>query len=112
MKSEPNRISERRFLAINFWVGSRDNGYLVGPVLVSTPDYHQFHLWDEPAVAILREDEYQIVKLYPRSLTYDAATKLFAADFPPGAASRSTAGRFAPDGIFRAAPGRHYALTA
>ena len=74
---------QRRFLVINFWVGSHDNGYLAGPVLVSTADFERFHFWDELSAAMLEEDEYQIVKLYPRGLTYDQATQQFAQDFPP-----------------------------
>jgi hypothetical protein len=47
----------RRFLAINFRVGSRESTYLVGPTLISTRDYIWFHFWDEPSAAILGEDD-------------------------------------------------------
>jgi hypothetical protein len=74
--------AQRRFLVINFWIGSRDDGVLEGPVLVSTADYQRFHLWDEPYAATLAEDEYQIVKLYPRGLSFDDAAYRFAREYP------------------------------
>jgi hypothetical protein len=83
MNAHPESVPEqRRFLVINFWIGSRDDGLLEGPVLVSTGDYERFHLWDEPYAALLNEDEYQIVKLYPRGLTYEEATRRFASEYP------------------------------
>lgn len=75
-------MEQRRFLAINFWVGIRTEGYPVGPVLVSTSDYERFHFWDEPSAALLGADEYEIIKLYPRGLTYDEVTRQYAKDFP------------------------------
>ena len=74
---------QRRFLAINFCVGTRQNGYLVGPVLVSTRDYVQFHFWDEPFAAEFDLDGYEIIKLYPRDMTYDEASRQFTKDFAP-----------------------------
>jgi hypothetical protein len=76
------KMEQRRFLAINFRVGTRENGYLVGPALVSTSDYAHFHLWDEPSAALLDVDDYEIIKLYPRGLTYDAVAQQFAQNFP------------------------------
>lgn len=73
---------QRRFLVINFWIGSQDDGLLEGPVLVSTSDYERFHLWDEPYAAALAEDEYQIIKLYPRGLSFEEAARRFAREFP------------------------------
>ena len=65
MAAQHERMPElRRFLVINFRVGSRDTGYLVGPALVSTCDYKQFHLWEEPSAAVLSDDEYEVVKVY------------------------------------------------
>ena len=72
----------RRFLAIYFRVGLCENSYLSGPVLVSTCDYAQFHFWDEPCAAELANDEYEILKLYPRGLTCDEAARQFELDFP------------------------------
>ena len=74
-------IEQRRFLAINFWIGTRENGYLIGPALVSTSDYELFHFWDEPLAATLSADDYEIMKLYPRGLTIEEATQQFAKDF-------------------------------
>jgi hypothetical protein len=73
---------QRRFLAINFRVGTCENGYLIGPALVSTSDYARLHFWDEPYAAEFDAEDYQIVKLYPRGLTYDQAARQFAKDFP------------------------------
>jgi hypothetical protein len=84
MAVQRDSLSEqRRFLAINFRVGTRENGYLIGPALVSTSDYAQFHFWDEPGAAEFDADDYEIVKLYPRGLTYDEAARQFSTDFPP-----------------------------
>ena len=89
-------MEQRRFLAINFWVGTRENGYLVGPALVSTSDYAHFHLWDEPSAAMLDVDEYEIIELYPRGLTYDAVVQQFAQNFPSATTRPHTsAGRVA-----------------
>jgi hypothetical protein len=73
---------QRRFLVINYWIGSRDDGILDGPVLVSTRDYEHFHLWDEPYAAALSEAEYQIIELYPRGMTFEEAARRFAGEFP------------------------------
>ena len=78
-------MEQRRFLAINFWVGPRTEGYLVGPILVSTSDYERFHFWDEPSAALLGAGDYEIVKLYPRGLSYEEVTRQFATDFSPAA---------------------------
>ena len=72
----------RRFLVINFRAGTRENGYLVGPALVSTRDYKRLHFWDEPSAAVLSEDDYEIVKIYRLGLTYDQVTGQYAKDFP------------------------------
>src|SRR6266545_7952588 len=96
----------RRFLVINFRIGSRENGYLVGPALVSTRDYTWFHLWDEPSTAALGEDDYEVVKVYRLGLTYDEVTRQFTNDFPPLAATtHRSAGWTGPDGIFYSAEG-------
>src|SRR5215472_555805 len=96
----------RRFLAINFRVGTRDNGYLIGPALVSTSDYRRFHLWDEPSAAVLGEDDYEVVKVYRLGLTYDEVVQRFAKDFPPTATEPArSAGWIAPDGTFFSAAG-------
>src|SRR6185295_13979401 len=91
LQPEPE-TEQRRFLAINFWIGSRENGYLIGPALVSTCDYELFHFWDEPLAATLGADDYEIMKLYPRGLTFDEATRQFTKDFVRAAvgARRST----------------------
>ncbi|MBK9714203.1 MAG: hypothetical protein IPO81_23290 [Kouleothrix sp.] len=96
---------KRRFLVINYWIGSRDDGYLDGPVLVSTVDYERFHLWDEPVAAVLGEGEYEIVKLYPRGLALDEAERRFASDFPEGS-GESPAERRAADQALWADLGR------
>ena len=96
----------RRFLVINFRVGSRENGYLVGPALVSTRDYKRFHFWDEPSAAMLSEDDYEIVKVYRLGLTYDQVTGQYAKDFPPtGTQPSRSIGLIAPDGTFFSAEG-------
>ena len=96
----------RRFLAINFRIGSRENGYLVGPALVSTRDYKRFHLWDEPSAAVLDEDDYEVVKVYRLGLTYDEVTRQYANDFPLTATGLDrSAGWIAPDGTFFSAEG-------
>ncbi len=108
----------RRFLVINFRVGTRDNGYFVGPALVSTRDYKRFHYWDEPNEAVLGEDDYEVVKVYRLGLTFDEVTRQFTIDFPPLAATtHRSAGWTGPDGIFYsaegwAARGRPYVGTA
>ena len=94
MEAQPRVLPEqRRFLVINYWIGNCDDGYLDGPVLVSTGNYEQFYLWDEPYAADLSEDEYQIVELYPRGLTYDEASRRFDAEFPGVAGGRTPAER-------------------
>jgi hypothetical protein len=91
---------QRRFLVINFWVGTRENGYLVGPTLVSTRDYERFHYWDESGYALLGEEDYEVVKVYPLGLTYDEVAQQFARDFPPDAGRSRAAGWIATDGAF------------
>jgi len=78
-----HRPEPRRFLVINFRVGTNEGTYLVGPVLVSTRDYRRFHFWDEPSAAVLGEHDYEVVKAYRPGLTYDQVTRQFAKDFPP-----------------------------
>jgi hypothetical protein len=96
----------RRFLVINFRVGSRDNGYLVGPALVSTCDYQQFHLWDEPSAAVLSADDYEVVKIYRLGLTYAEVSRQYATDFPLTATGPSRSiGLIAPDGTVFSAEG-------
>jgi hypothetical protein len=96
----------RRFLVINFRVGTRENGYLVGPALVSTRDYKRFHYWNEPNAVVLGEDDYEVVKVYRLGVTYDEVTGLFVKDFPP-ATTRPyySAGWIGPDGTFFSAEG-------
>ena len=107
MAAQYQRISEqRRFLVINFRVGSRENGYLVGPALVSTCDYQQFHLWDEPSAAVLGEDDYELVKVYRLGLSYDEVARQFAQDFPSiTTGPNRSAGWIALDGTFYSAQG-------
>jgi hypothetical protein len=96
----------RRFLVINFRVGTRENGYLVGPALVSTRDYRRFHYWDEPGAAVLGADDYEVVKIYRPGLTYDEVTRRFAKDFPlPPTRPYHSIGLIAPDGTFFSAEG-------
>jgi hypothetical protein len=96
----------RRFLVINFLVGSHEDGYLVGPALVSTRDYKRFHYWDEPSAAVLEKDDYEVVKVYRLGVTYNEVTRQFAKDFPPSATGPyRTAGFIAPDGAFFSAEG-------
>jgi hypothetical protein len=91
----------RQFLVINFRVGSCESGYLVGPALVSTPDYRRFHLWDEPDAAVLGEDDYEIVKVYRLGLNYDEVTRQFAKEFPHAVTGRNrAAGWITADGTF------------
>jgi hypothetical protein len=105
MAPQYQRTSEqRRFLAINFRVGSRESGYLVGPVLVSTRDYTWFHFWDEPSAASLGEDDYEVVKVYRLGLTYDRVARQFAQDFSPiTSGPYRSAGWIASDGTFYSA---------
>jgi hypothetical protein len=96
----------RRFLVINFRVGTRENGYLVGPALVSTRDYKRFHFWDEPSAAVLSEDDYEIVKVYRLGLTYDQVTGQYLKDFPSTSTEPyRSIGLIAPDGSFFSAEG-------
>jgi len=96
----------RRFLVINFRIGSRESGYLVGPALVSTCDYQQFHLWDEPSAAVLGADDYEVVKVYRLGLTYDEVTRQFTNDFPSVTTGPyRSAGWIALDGTFYSAQG-------
>ena len=104
-QSEPPP-EQRRFLVIKFRVGSRENGYLVGPTLVSTRDYKRFHYWDEPAAATLEADDYKVVKVYPLGMTYGEVSLLFAKDFPPAATEPGqSAGWITSDGTFFSAEG-------
>ena len=84
------KIEQRRFLAIYFRVGTSENGYLVGPALVSTRDYAHFHFWDEAPAAEFDTDSYEIIKLYPRGMPYDEAARQFTKDFPPTASGRQS----------------------
>ncbi|MFL5801707.1 MAG: hypothetical protein ACJ8CR_08180 [Roseiflexaceae bacterium] len=103
LQHEPE-IEQRRFLAINFWIGTRGNGYLIGPALVSTNDYELFHFWDEPLAAALDMDDYEIMKLYPRGLTLEEAARLFSKDFTLAAAdARRSTGWATPLGALRIA---------
>lgn len=96
----------RRFLVINFRVGTRDSGYLVGPALVSTRDYQRFHYWDEPGAVVLGEDDYEVVKVYRLGVTYDEVTRQFAVDFPPTKTEPGhSAGWITADGAFFSAEG-------
>src|SRR5438105_10896223 len=105
MAAQHERTPElRRFLVINFRVGSHENSYLVGPALVSTCDYQQFHLWDEPSAAVLGEDDYELVKVYRLGITYDQVMRQFAQDFPPTTIGPyHSAGWIAPDRTFYSA---------
>ena len=107
MAQQPDHPSEqRRFLVISFRVGTRENGYLVGPTLVSTRDYKRFHFWDEPSAATLEADDYAVVKVYPLGMTYGEVALLFVRDFPPaGTRSQRSAGWVAADGTFYSAEG-------
>src|SRR5262245_51831475 len=107
MKLQHQRTTTlRRFLAINFRVGSRENGYLVGPALVSTRDYKRFHLWDEPSAALLGADDYEVVKVYRLGLTYDEVKRQFTRDFPSSIVGPDrSAGWVGPDGTFYSAEG-------
>ena len=101
LQHEP-AIEQRRFLAINFWIGTRENGYLIGPALVSTCDYELFHFWDEPLAATLGTNDYEIMKLYPRGLTFEEATQQFAKDFALAAMETHRSTNWAmPLSIFR-----------
>jgi hypothetical protein len=96
----------RRFLVIKFWVGNRENGYLVGPTLVSTRDYKRFHYWDEPGAVALEADDYEVLKVYPLGMTYGEVSLFFARDFPPATTERNrSAGWIASDGTFFSAEG-------
>jgi len=96
----------RRFLVIKFRVGSRENGYFVGPTLVSTRDYKWFHYWDEPGAVTLEADDYEVVKVYPLGMTYGEVSLFFLRDFPPAASERDrSAGWIASDGTFFSAEG-------
>ena len=100
-------LERRRFLAINFRIGTRENGYLIGPALVSTSDYARFHFWDEPGAAEFDADEYEIVKLYQRELSYDEATRQFARDFPPAVSGLCLSGWSALGAAGGAGESRH-----
>ena len=103
-ESEPE---QRRFLAINFWIGSRGSGYLIGPALVSTCDYELFHFWDESLAAALNAEDYEIMKLYPRGLTLEEASQQFTKDFALAVIGARRAATWAtPLDIFRTI-GRH-----
>src|SRR3954465_4684273 len=107
MASQPDHPPEqRRFLVISFRVGTRENGYLVGPTLVSTRDYKRFHYWDEPGAVALEADDYEVVKVYPLGMTYGEVSLFFARAFPPAATERDrSAGWTASDGTFFSAEG-------
>jgi hypothetical protein len=78
-------VKQRRFLAITFRVGSHRDGFLVGPILVSTDDYRRFRYWDEPEEVLLGPGDYEIVRLYPYGISRELAEQLFAQDFARGA---------------------------
>ena len=107
MAAQPDSPAEqRRFLVISFRVGTRENGYLVGPVLVSTRDYRHFHYWDEPGIAMLEADDYEVLKVYPLGLLYGEVALLFLKDFPPATARPGhSAGWMGSDGTFFSAEG-------
>ena len=101
-RQHESETEQRRFLAINFWIGSRDNGYLIGPALVSTYDYELFHFWDESLAAALNTDDYEIMKLYPRGLTLEEASQQFTKDFALAViGARRATSRATPLDIFR-----------
>ncbi len=119
MAPQPDLLPERRrFLVISFRVGTRDDGYFVGPALVSTRDYKRFHYWDEPDTAVLEADDFAVVKSYPLGLTCGEASLLFVRDFPPTASRLDrSAGWIASDGAFFSAEGwvsldQHVVVTA
>ena len=107
MAPRPDTSPElRRFLVISFRVGSRENGYIVGPTLVSTRDYKQLHYWDEPGAVSLEAHDYELVKVYPLGMTYGEVSLFFVRDFPPAATERDrSAGWIASAGIFFSAEG-------
>jgi len=72
---------QRRFLVINYWVGTPTSGALVGPVLVSTSDYWHFHFCDEVDAATLGPADYEIIKMYPLGCAVDEAQARFAREF-------------------------------
>ena len=77
----------RRYLVIKFRIGTCESGYLVGPVLVSTSDYHRFHFWDEPDEAYLDAGDYEVVRVYPLGCECAEAERRFTREFAPGAAA-------------------------
>ena len=79
-------LKQRRFLVINYWVGTPANGTFVGPVLVSTTDYWHFHFWDELDAATLGPTDYQIIKIYPSGCTLNEAQSRFVREFQSGMA--------------------------
>src|SRR2546425_563885 len=107
MAPQPDPPPElRRFFVISFRIGTCENGYLVGPALVSTRDYKWFHYLDEPSAVVLGEADYEVVKVYRLGLTYDEVTRQFAKDFPPTATGPYySAGWTAPGGTFFSAEG-------
>jgi hypothetical protein len=97
MNTQRDHTTEpRRFLAIYFRVGTPENGYLVGPALVSTRDFAHLHFWDESLAAEFDIDGYEIIKLYPRDMTYDQAARQFTKDFSPAMLGLSPAGWWLP----------------
>ena len=107
MASQPDLPPQlRQFLVISFRVGTREDGYLVGPTLVSTRDYKRFHYWDEPSAVVLGADDYEVVKVYPLGLSCGEAALLFAKDFLPTSSGRyRSVGWIASDGAFFSAEG-------
>lgn len=101
-RQHESETEQRRFLAINFWIGTRENGYLIGPALVSTSDYELFHFWDESLAAALNAEDYEIMKLYPRGLSLEEASQQFSRDFTLTAiGARRATGWAAPLDTFR-----------
>jgi hypothetical protein len=80
-------LKQRRFLVINYWVGTPTSGALVGPVLVSTSDYRHFHFWDELDAVTLELCDYEIIKMYPHGCNFNQAESLFVREFQSGMAA-------------------------
>jgi len=74
-------LKQRRFLVINYWVGTPTSGALVGPVLVSTSDFRHFHFWDELDAVTLDLGDYEIVKLYPLGSNFNDVQSRFVREF-------------------------------
>lgn len=75
--------NQRRFLVINYWVGTPAGGAFVGPVLVSTLDYHYFHFWDEQDAVMLEPADYEIVRVYRLGWSFAEIAECFKREFQP-----------------------------